>query len=82
MLIDTRPLLIVTEVATEAEVPIMTSSRRWKASDRALESREQESLNWNKEFSAVQDQQEEKHYYEAMHQEYYKIQDDMQYPVA
>ena len=70
------------EVATEAEAPIRTSSRRWKASARALESREQESLNWNTVFTAAQDQQEDQQYYEAMHQDYYKIQDYMQDPLA
>ena len=42
------------EVATEAEAPSTTSSRRWKASARVLKSKEQESLNFNKAFSAVQ----------------------------
>ena len=42
------------ELLKEAESLISTSSRRWNASARALESREQESLNWNTAFTAVQ----------------------------
>ena len=45
-----------------------------------LESREHESLNWNTVFTAVQGQEEDRHYYESMHQENYKIQYDIQYP--
>ena len=60
----------------------MTSSRRWKASSRALEIREQEYLNLNKAFSAVQEEQENHQYYESMHKNNYKIQDYMQDPIA
>ena len=69
-------------MATKAEAPIRTYYRRWKVSAIALESREQESLNRNTEFIAVQGQEEEQHYYEAMHQDDYKIQDDMQDTLA
>ena len=70
------------EVSTEVEARIRTSSRRWKASARVLGSREHESLNWNKAFSAVQYQREEQQYYESMHQEDYKIQENMQDPLS
>ena len=70
------------ESATEAEAPIRTYQRRWKASDRALESKEQESLNRNTSFTAVQGQEEGKHYYEAMHKDDYKIHDEMEDPLA
>ena len=45
------------EVETEAEALIIKYSRRWKALDRALEIREQESFNWNTEFTSVQGQE-------------------------
>ena len=60
----------------------MNSSRIWKASVRDLESREQESLNLKKAFSAVQDKQDNNQYYGAMHQEDYRTQENMQYPLA
>ena len=60
----------------------MTSSRRWKASSRALEIREQEYLKLNKALSLVQEEQDNQKYYEAMHQDNYKIQDYMQDPFA
>ena len=47
----------------------MKSSIRRKASARALESREHESLNWKKAFSNAKDQQEWQEYYEYMHQD-------------
>ena len=69
-------------MAAEAEAPNRKFSRRWKASARDLESREQESLNLNKTFSAVKVEQEEQQYYETMHQDDYKIQDNMQDPMS
>ena len=49
------PQLPPQEENVEASVPIRTSSKRWSASAKALESREQESLNLNKAYSAVQE---------------------------
>ena len=57
------------EAAAEAEAPKRTSSRIRKAYTRALESREQESVNWNTVFAAVQGQEEGQHYYEAMNKD-------------
>ena len=45
------------EVESEAEAPNRTSFIRWKTSARDIEIREQESLNLNKVFSAVQGEQ-------------------------
>ena len=39
-------------------------------------------MNLNQAFSAVQGEKEEQQYYEAMHQDDYKIQDGMQDPLA
>ena len=64
----------------EASAPIRTSSSRWKASERALEIREQECLDLNKAYSSVQEEQKNQQYYKVMHQEKYKIQDDMEDP--
>ena len=33
-------------------------------------------------FTAVQGQEEGQHYYEDIHEDYYNIQDDMEYPLA
>ena len=55
---------------------------RWKAPARALEIREQGSLNLNNAFSVLQEEQYNQKYYEAMHQDEYKIQDDIQDPLA
>ena len=49
--------LTIQEGTAEAAAPTRTSSWRFKASARALEIREQESLNLNKAFSAVQEEQ-------------------------
>ena len=66
----------------KATAPTRISYRRCKASARDLESREQESLNLNEEFSVVQEEQGNQQYYEAMHQDKYKIQDVMQDSLA
>ena len=55
---------------------------RWKAPARDLEIREQGSLNLNNAFSVLQEEQYNQKYYEAMHQDEYKIQDYMQDPLA
>ena len=49
---------------------------------RYLEIREQESPNLNKAFSTVQSEQNNQNYYKAMHQDDYKILDDMEDPMA
>ena len=79
--VSTLHQLYTQEVENEAEAPTRTYSRRWKASSRSLESREHESMKSNKAFIAVQGEQEETQYYEAMHQDDYKIQDYMQDPM-
>ena len=61
--VSTMPQLPTQEVGTEKEAPNRTSSRRWKASERALGSRGKEYLNLNKSFSVVQGEQEEQQYY-------------------
>ena len=49
------------------------SYRKCKASARSLEIKEQEYLNLNKVFSAVQEEQDNQRYYEAMYQDGYNI---------
>ena len=76
------PQLSPQEGNVEASAPIRKSSRRWKASARALEIRDQESLNLNKAYSAVPEEKNNQQYYKAMHQDNYNIQDDMEDPLA
>lgn len=66
------------QAATEAGGPTRKYSRLWKASYRALESREQESLNCNTAFTSVQDQEEGQQYYEVMNKESYRIKYEME----
>ena len=53
--IPSLPHLPLQEGTFEAAALTSTSSRIWKASARALESKDQESLNLNKAYSAVQE---------------------------
>ena len=62
------------EENVESSAQIKNSSRRWKAPARALQIRKCEYLYLKKAYNAVQEEQNNQKYYEAMYQDNHKIQ--------
>jgi hypothetical protein len=63
-------------------VGIRRSSRDRRPTARMLESVQQEGLAFAAERNDIQEEEAEERYYDAMHEDEYRIQDDMKDPIA